>query len=79
MVTVSRMAEAPSPRSRATELIGRPVETWIDEHRQSAAKLSYGQIARVLLADYGVDVQPETVRAWHALAAATTREGDTDG
>ncbi len=63
------MPEAPSPRSRATELLGQPVEQWIDQHRKSAAKLSYGQLARVLREQHGVEVHPDTVRAWHALAA----------
>jgi hypothetical protein len=61
----SGMPKHPSPRETATERLGEPVEMWIDRWRTSPARLSYTQIARMLTAEHGVYVEPETVRAWH--------------
>jgi hypothetical protein len=61
------MAENPTPREIATERLGEPVEQWIHRQRTSVARLTYSQITRVLREEHGVEVQPQTVRNWHAM------------
>lgn len=70
------MAENPTPREIATARLEEPVERWIDRQRTSAARLTYSQIARVLRQEHGVEVQPETVRTWHALLSETDETSD---
>lgn len=57
------------PRDTATELLGEPVEQWIRRHRDSTARLTYGQLARILRVDYGLDVHVETVRLWDTTSS----------
>lgn len=59
------MPQSPSPREAARLALGEPVRAWIERHRASAARLSYGQMARVLREEYGIEVWPQTVRFWH--------------
>ncbi len=59
------MQDTRTPREAADVALGEPVEQWIERLRSSAARLTYGQIARVLRIEHDIDVRPETIRAWH--------------
>lgn len=68
------MARTPVPRDAATAALGMPVQQWIARQRATAARLTYRQIARVLLSDYGIDVTPEAVRQWAATVEPAATE-----
>lgn len=70
------MHRMPTLRDSATAAVGEPVEQWIQRHRDSSARLSYRQIARVLLSDHGIDVTPQTVWAWHRDHLATAEPAE---
>lgn len=66
------MQPTPTVRDAATAALGQDVALWIDGHRNSPARLSYQQIANVLVHETGVSVSREYLRQWHAAYTAAS-------
>jgi len=60
------MARPPTQREAVVAAIGEPVEPWIERLRTTGPRLTYPQIARLLLQQHDIALHPDTLRSWHS-------------